>query len=142
MPLTAPSPGVPLPPSDPDHGSTSDADHDMPLPTEPRTIFLGGLFVLACLATMYVAQEVILPIVLALVLKLLLQPVVRFGERLHVPRAISALVSVLLLLGVFAGLGTILSGPAAQWVHDARRSGGSCNPSMPGSRSRWSACRT
>ncbi len=119
MSVTAPAPTVPLPDTDPDQQRMAAEAGDMPLPSNPQTIFLGALFVFACVAVMSVAREVILPVVLALVLKLLLQPVVRFGERLRLPRAVGALVAVLLLLGVFIGLGTILSGPAAQWMHDA-----------------------
>jgi predicted PurR-regulated permease PerM len=50
---------------------------EMPLPSDPKVIFLGGLFVLALLATAYVASEIVLPLVFALVLKLLLQPASR-----------------------------------------------------------------
>lgn len=94
------------------------ADDDMPLPHNPQTIFLGGLFVFACFTVLSVAQEVILPVVIAIVLKLLLQPLVRLLERIHVPKALGALVAVLLLLGVFAALGTVLSGPTAAMVHN------------------------
>ena len=31
---------------------------EMPLPSDPKTIFLGGLFILALLATAYVASEI------------------------------------------------------------------------------------
>ena len=79
-----------------------DDDDDMPLPTDPKTIFLGGLFGLACMAVLYVAAEVILPVILAIVLKLLLQPFVRLLERVHIPRAMGAVLSVLLVLLVFA----------------------------------------
>ncbi len=119
MSVTAPAPPVSIPSSDPDHKHVEDDANDMPLPTDPQTIFLGGLFLLASLAVMYLASEVILPIVLALVLKLLLQPVVRFGERFHIPRAVGSLIAIVLLVGVFAGLGTILSGPAADWLRNA-----------------------
>ncbi len=88
----------------------------MPLPSDPKTIFLGGLFILALLAALYVAQTMVLPIVIALVLKLLLQPLVRLLERVRVPKAVGALVAVLLLFGVFVGLGAILSGPATAMV--------------------------
>ena len=94
------------------------ADHDMPLPHDPQTIFLGGLFLLAAFAVLRVASDVFLPVVIALVLKLLLQPLVRLGERVHIPKALGALVSVLLLLGVFAGLGAVLSAPASRMAHD------------------------
>lgn len=83
---------------------------------DPRTVFLGGLFFLACLAAMYVASEIVLPVVLAIVLKLLLQPVVRACERLHVPRILGALLATLILLTAFAVLGYLVSGPAASWA--------------------------
>ena len=54
-----------------------EAQSTMPLPSDPPTIFLGGLFILAALAALYAASEIILPIVLAFVLKLLLQPAMR-----------------------------------------------------------------
>ncbi len=86
------------------------------IPTDPRTAFLAGLFFLSCLTAMYVAAEIILPVVLAIVLKLLLQPVVRFGERFRVPRILGALFAVMLLLMVFVALGYLISGPAATWA--------------------------
>jgi predicted PurR-regulated permease PerM len=49
----------------------------MPLPSDPKTIFLGGLFILALLATAYVASEIILPLAFAIMLNFLLQPAVR-----------------------------------------------------------------
>jgi hypothetical protein len=38
---------------------------EMPLPSDPKTIFLGGLFVLSFLAAAYVASEIVLPFVFA-----------------------------------------------------------------------------
>ena len=97
----------------PDLGDEPD---DMPLPHEPRSIFLGGLFVLALLAALYAASEIVLPVVLAIVLKLLLQPFVRVLDRLGVPRGIGALIAVLLLIAALAGLISALTGPAADWA--------------------------
>jgi predicted PurR-regulated permease PerM len=93
-----------------------DADDDMPLPTNPQTIFLGGLFTLAVMATMYVTAEVLLPVILAITLKLLLQPLVRQLERFYIPRGIGAVISVLLVLAVFGGGISALAGPAASWA--------------------------
>lgn len=93
-----------------------DPDEDMPLPTDPKTVFLGGLFFLAVLTALYVAAEIVLPVVLAIVLKLLLQPLVRLLERIHIPRAIGALLSVLLVLAAFGGTISLLAGPAAAWA--------------------------
>jgi len=95
-----------------------DSDEEMPLPHDPKTVYLGGLFLIAVFVVLYVAQAVVLPIVIALVLKLLLQPLVRLLERFHIPKALGALVAVLLLLGVFVMLGAILSSPASNFIRD------------------------
>jgi predicted PurR-regulated permease PerM len=89
---------------------------DMPLPTEPRTIFLGGLFLLASLAALYVASPILLPVVLAIVLKLLLQPLVRLTDRIGLPRALGALFAILLLVAALAGVVSGVAGPAASWA--------------------------
>ena len=96
-------------------GSDDDAN-DMPLPNDPKAVFLGGLFVLACIAALYVAAEIVLPLILAIMLKLLLQPFVRLLERIHIPRGIGAILSVLIVLGMFGGAISMLAGPAAAWA--------------------------
>jgi predicted PurR-regulated permease PerM len=89
---------------------------EMPLPSDPKVTFLGGLFVLALLAAAYVASEIMLPFIFAVVLKLLLQPAVRILERLHVPRIIASLLLILALFGTIVGLGAAVSGPARTWA--------------------------
>jgi predicted PurR-regulated permease PerM len=89
---------------------------EMPLPSDPKAIFLGGLFSLALLAAAYVAREVIMPLVFAIVLSLLLQPALRLLERLRIPRTIASLLLILVLLGTIVGLGTAVSGPARSWA--------------------------
>jgi predicted PurR-regulated permease PerM len=89
---------------------------EMPLPSDPKVTFLGGLFVLAMLATAYVASDIVLPLVFAIILKLLLQPVMRILERLHIPRIVAALILILALFGTIVGLGTAISGPAGTWA--------------------------
>src|SRR6478672_11707249 len=89
---------------------------EMPLPADPKAIFLGGLFVLALLAAAYVASEIVLPLAFAIVLKLLLQPAFRILERLHIPRVLAALLLILALFGTIVGLGTAISGPARSWA--------------------------
>jgi predicted PurR-regulated permease PerM len=89
---------------------------DMPLPTDPRTIFLGGLFMLAVLVALYVAAEIIIPVVLAIVLKLILQPLVRVLEHVHVPRGAGAILAILLLLAVLGGTISALAAPATSWA--------------------------
>jgi len=94
----------------------ADEPEEMPLPSDPKVIFLGGLFVLALLATAYVASEIALPLVFAIILKLLLQPAMRILERLRVPRILAALLLILALFGTIVGLGTAISGPAGTWA--------------------------
>src|SRR5579864_8010746 len=89
---------------------------ELPLPSDPTTIFLGGLFVLALLATAYIASDIVLPLVFAVILNLLLHPALRLLERLRVPRILAALLLVLALLGTIVGLGTAISGPAGTWA--------------------------
>ncbi|WP_428487160.1 AI-2E family transporter [Rhodopila sp.] len=96
--------------------TAQDADEDMPLPTNPHTIFLGGLFTLAMMAVLYVTADILLPVILAIVLKLLLQPLVRLLERFYIPRGLSAALSVLLVLTIFGGGISALAGPAVAWA--------------------------
>jgi len=94
----------------------ADDDDDLPITSDIKAVFLGGLFLLAVLAACYVAAEIVLPVVLAFVLKLVLQPAMRALERLHLPNGVSALLIILTLFGSLAGLGVALSGPAASWA--------------------------
>jgi predicted PurR-regulated permease PerM len=89
---------------------------EMPLPSDPKVIFLGGLFGLALLAALYVAAEIVLPLVIALVLTLLLQPAMRLLERWHVPRMLAALLLILAVFGTIVGLGAAIAGPASTWA--------------------------
>jgi predicted PurR-regulated permease PerM len=88
---------------------------EMPLPSV-RNLFQGGLFVLAVLAALYAAREIVLPIVFAATLKLLLQPALRTLQRFRVPAALGALLLIGLLFCTLIALGTALSGPAASWA--------------------------
>ena len=94
----------------------AEVPEEMPLPSDPKAIFLGGLFFLALMAAAYVAREVILPLVFAIVLSLLLQPALRILERLRLPRTLASLLLILALLGTIVGLGTAVSGPARSWA--------------------------
>ena len=89
---------------------------EMLLPSDFSGIFQGGLFLLALMAALYAAREIVLPVVLASILKLLLQPPVRLLERLHVPRILSTLLLISLLFGTLVAFGTALSGPASSWA--------------------------
>src|ERR1700674_5271038 len=89
---------------------------DMPLPSDPKTFFLGGLFLLATLSTAYIARDIVLPLIFAIMLNLLLQPTLRALERLHVPKTLGAILIILLFFATIVGLGAAISGPAETWI--------------------------
>jgi predicted PurR-regulated permease PerM len=91
-------------------------DEAVPSAPDLRTIFQGGIFLLLLLAACYGAAEIVLPIAVAFVLMLVLQPAMRFLQRWHVPRGLAAAALIVMLFGTLGGLGTALSGPAAAWV--------------------------
>ena len=66
-------------------------------------------------AVLYVAKAIILPVVLAVVLKLLLNPGLRFLERWSVPRVLADLLLILSVTAFIVGLVAALTGPAGDW---------------------------
>ncbi len=84
---------------------------------------LTGLFLLAAFYTLYVARTFLLPVVLAGLLTLLLEPVVRsLRKRLRIPVPLGAGIVLFALLG---GLGFAvyqLSQPAYDWMEKAPQS--------------------
>jgi predicted PurR-regulated permease PerM len=111
---------VTLPRTDPEPAATAPAalpdDTLAPAGPDVRTVFQGGTFILLLLAACYGAAEIVLPIVVAFVLMLVLQPAMRFLQRWHVPRGVAAAALIVMLFGALGGLGTVLSGPAASWA--------------------------
>ncbi len=87
---------------------------------DPRTVSLLTLAILGVLYTLYLAQEIVLPFVLAAVLNLLLQPAKRFlTGRLRIPAALSSLLLILALFCLVGGIGAGISVPASTWVSRA-----------------------
>lgn len=118
---------LPLPP--PDEVESDGADAGDPSPARPeelfrrrphvRTIALVGLLIMGVCYTLYFGRPVLFPIVLAILLAFVLDPVVGFFERLRLPRALA---TGLVLLGLTGG--TVygvyrLSGPTAEWIEQA-----------------------
>ena len=95
-------------------------------PAESRWKALGdlstplyGLFALGVLYTLYIAHEIVLPIILAILASLLLAPMVSRALRLGVPRFVSSLILVLALLAGILGLGWAVVTPALVWAEEA-----------------------
>ena len=89
---------------------------DMPLPSDAKTFYLGGIFILAILTAAYIASEIVLPMIFAVMLNLLMQPALRMLERLRVPKALGAILLILVVFATVVGLGAAISGPAEAWI--------------------------
>jgi predicted PurR-regulated permease PerM len=82
---------------------------------------LTGLVLLAVLYTLVLAQKFFVPLVLAFLLSLVLAPIVRWLEWLHIPRTLGAGFIVLLLLsGLSYGVTSSIE-PVSNWVEQAPR---------------------
>ena len=96
---------------------------DTPLPA-PRPRGSTASTVIATLAvgyTLWAAQDLILPVLLAMFFALVGNPIIRGLRRLYVPRFIGAI--LVLSLGMLAtlALGRQLAQPAGEWIREAPR---------------------
>ncbi|MFT2089780.1 AI-2E family transporter [Paraglaciecola sp. 2405UD69-4] len=74
------------------------------------------ILVLAIIYTLYFAQTLIIPLVLAILVALLLSPLVSILQRFHVPPAISSIALLLALATPFTLVGMELIEPAQKWA--------------------------
>ncbi|GAA5069651.1 AI-2E family transporter [Lysobacter panacisoli] len=99
-------------------------DLPAPRPPPPRPRSPAAVVVLATLAvcfTLWAAQELILPILLAAFFALVGNPIIRFLQRLYVPRFFGALLVLLGGLTAAGALGNQLIEPAGEWVRQVPR---------------------
>jgi predicted PurR-regulated permease PerM len=103
-----------------------DEDGELPPspPPSPRPRASAAVVVLATLAvgfTLWAAQELVLPILLAMFFALIGNPIIRGLQRVYVPRFLGAL--LVLLGGLFAAgaLGNQLIEPAGEWIRQVPR---------------------
>ena len=91
---------------------------------EPRPRSSIAAVVLASLAvafTLYLAQDVLLPVLLAMFFALLANPIIRGLRRLYVPRFIAALLVLLVGISATYYLGRELVQPGADWIREVPR---------------------
>ena len=91
-----------------------------PILANPLSISALILATCAVIYALYVGKEVVLPIMLAVVLKLLLQPLMDFlRNRLRLPAAFAAIIMIVCLFGAIATVAFTISGPASGWISKA-----------------------
>jgi predicted PurR-regulated permease PerM len=78
-----------------------------------------GILLFVVLGICYVAQGVVIPLILALLLSLLLSPVVTLLQRAYLPRVISSIFVLGAVVGLLGGAVTLLAQPARNWVANA-----------------------
>lgn len=78
--------------------------------------YMAVLVVLAIIYTLYFAQSLIIPIVFSAFVALLLNPLVAILKKCLIPRPISAVVLLLLLIAPFSFLTAELVEPAQKWA--------------------------
>jgi predicted PurR-regulated permease PerM len=108
---------LPLPHEDePSPGDLAAARGELSLPRDPRSLLLTGIFVLLVFYTLYFASEIFLPVCFAVLLKLLLQPLMRVLCKLRLPKPIAALTLIIALCSGLSGLAYVLAGPSVEWL--------------------------
>jgi len=104
------------PPTEGDSADLAPAEPAVPVdPIQGSFVLQAGIFLVVMLAVLYVAKAIILPVVLAVVLKLLLNPGLRFLERWSVPRVVAALLLLMSVTAFIVGLVAALTAPAGDW---------------------------
>jgi len=85
-------------------------------PVGVRSVVLTGLFVLACLYTLYFARDFFLPVIIALFLSFLLWPIVRGLAAIRIPEPAGAGLVLLTAFAIVGFAGYELSGPVSEWL--------------------------
>jgi len=81
-----------------------------------RSAALSGLLVLAIIAALYLAKNLLLPVVSALVLGTMLAPAASFMQRYRIPRPLAAVAIVVGTFGAFAVIIGLISAPLLEWT--------------------------
>lgn len=92
------------------------------LALDTHSVLLSSIFVLLVFYTLYFTAEIAVPLIFAILLKLLLQPGYRWLTRARVPGTIAALTMMALLACVLGAAVYGLSAPAGNWLAKAPQS--------------------
>jgi len=75
-----------------------------------------GMGAIALVAGLYFGRSIILPVVAAVIVGITLGPGVKFGTRLGIPPAVSAVAMVMLLVTAFGAGLTFFAAPLTEWI--------------------------
>lgn len=89
-------------------------DNEIKIPFYAKTtILIVGLFTF--ITMLYIAQSIIIPLVFAVIIAIVLQPVVMFFVRLRINRVIAIVLSLLITILLIIGLGTLIYSQASRF---------------------------
>jgi predicted PurR-regulated permease PerM len=94
-------------------------DAPPPVPRPRASIAASVLATLAVGYTLWAAQDLILPVLLAMFFALVGNPFIRLLRRIYVPRFVSAILVLSLGMVATLALGRQLAQPAGQWIREA-----------------------
>ena len=90
-------------------------------PASTTNRLLGTLVALASICICVLAEPVIMPVLVAILIGLVLAPAVRMLERWRIPRAIGALLAILFAVAIVGAVFAALATPAREWMDRAPR---------------------
>jgi len=96
-------------------------DAPAPVPRPRASLAAGVLATLAVVYTLWAAQDLILPVLLAMFFALVGNPFIRLLRRIYVPRFVSAILVLSLGMVATLALGRQLAQPAGEWIREAPR---------------------
>lgn len=100
-------------------------------PQRPRSpAALVVLAVLAVAFTLWAAQDLVLPVLLAMFLALVGNPIIRTLQRIHLPRFIGALLVLAIGIAGTMLLARQLAQPAGEWIREVPREIGGLAPKL------------
>lgn len=99
--------------------SASMQEDALPAGRQRASVPVMVLCVIAVLAAVYVARDLLVPLAFAALLTLLLRPLLRRMQRLRIPNMLSAFLLIGIVAVVFAGGLLLLAGQAQHWLAEA-----------------------
>ena len=84
------------------------------MPSVPASTMTSVIVAVVVIAALYFGREVLVPIALALLLSFVLAPLVRFLQRLYVPRIAAVLIVALFAFSTIFGLGALMVSQVTQ----------------------------
>jgi len=92
-----------------------------PLRLSMESRLLMGLLFFTVIYSLWIAKQLLIPIMLAFILSLLLAPLVRYQGKLNIPRPLGAALVVVTILTVFSLVVSSTIEPVSNWIEQSPR---------------------